>query len=56
MDFNKLADFIKNIGKNYSVPGCDIRVYYNHINVFRMHSGFSDEAGKVKVSRRTFIL
>ena len=52
MDFNKLADFIKNIGKNYSVPGCDISVYYNHINVFRMHSGFSDEAGKVKVSRK----
>lgn len=50
MDFNKLADFIKNIGKNYDIPGCDISVYYNHINVFRRHSGYSDSAAKIRVT------
>ena len=50
MDFNKLADFIKNIGKDYDIPGCDISVYYNHINVFRRHSGYSDSAAKIRVT------
>lgn len=52
MDFNTLAAFIKNVGKDYDIPGCDICVYYNHINVFRQHSGFSDADGKIKVSKR----
>lgn len=52
MDFNALADFIKNINRNYNIPGCDISVYYNHINVFRKHCGFSDDGGVVKVTKR----
>lgn len=50
MNFNSLADFVKKLGKNYNIPGCDISVYYNHINVFRKHCGFSDEKGKIKIS------
>lgn len=52
MDFNALAAFIKNVGRDYDIPGCDVCVYYNHINVFRQHSGFSDADGRIKVSKR----
>lgn len=53
MDFNTLASFIKKIDIDYGVIGCDISVYYNHINVFRGRSGFSDDSKKVKISGKS---
>lgn len=38
MDFTKLAKFVKTLGREYGIPGCDISVYYNHMKVTSKNS------------------
>ena len=52
MDFSALAKFVKTLGKDYGIPGCDISVYYNHINVFRAKSGYTSEFNKIRISNK----
>ena len=52
MDFTKLAKFVKTLGREYGIPGCDISVYYNHMNVFRARSGYTNKYSKIHISNK----
>ena len=48
MNFNKLSEFVKNIGAEYGIPCYDISIYYNYINVFYKKRGFINLKTKLK--------
>lgn len=52
MDFRRLDKFVKGLKDEYDIPGFDISVYYNHINVYRKKNGFTNTLFNKKVSSK----